>query len=134
MIQQPVAKSCLACGKTVRGRSDKKFCGDYCRNVYNNEMKSGTNHLIRNITNTIRKNRRILKDAIPEGRVTTRLSREQLLASGFQFRYGTHYFVNSSGQRYFFCYDYGYLQIDQDCLLVVSQRPDRRKMAERSDP
>jgi hypothetical protein len=26
------AKKCLACGKQLKGRIDKKFCDDYCRN------------------------------------------------------------------------------------------------------
>jgi hypothetical protein len=31
----PVRK-CLNCDHVLKGRPDKKFCGDYCRNAYNN--------------------------------------------------------------------------------------------------
>lgn len=31
--------TCLNCDKTLKGRTDKKFCDDYCRNSYNNQLK-----------------------------------------------------------------------------------------------
>ena len=34
------SKVCLACGKPLKGRIDKKFCDDYCRNNYNNQQKA----------------------------------------------------------------------------------------------
>ena len=57
-------KSCLLCQKTIRGRSDKKFCNDYCRNVYNNQNKSIQNNLVRNINNALGKNRKILEGSM----------------------------------------------------------------------
>ena len=47
MIHQTISKTCVACGKAVKGRSDKKFCDDYCRNVYNNDLKSDSNNYVR---------------------------------------------------------------------------------------
>ena len=31
-------KECLECGVLVKGRIDKKFCSDYCRNSFNNKV------------------------------------------------------------------------------------------------
>ena len=31
-------RKCLECGTVLKGRSDKKFCSDYCRNTYNNKV------------------------------------------------------------------------------------------------
>lgn len=31
-----IDKQCLFCGSELKGRSDKKFCNDFCRNNYNN--------------------------------------------------------------------------------------------------
>ena len=55
-------KTCLACGKPLKGRIDKKFCDDYCRNNYNNQQKAKGSHssYVRNINNTLLKNRKIL--------------------------------------------------------------------------
>ena len=57
------SKTCLACGKTLKGRIDKKFCDDYCRNNYNNQQKAKGNHsaFVRNINNALLKNRKILE-------------------------------------------------------------------------
>ena len=35
-FEQEKNKKCLSCGKLLKGRVDKKFCDDYCRNNYNN--------------------------------------------------------------------------------------------------
>ncbi|KKQ83435.1 MAG: hypothetical protein UT04_C0032G0014 [Candidatus Daviesbacteria bacterium GW2011_GWF2_38_7] len=54
-------KTCIECGETIVGRSDKKFCCDLCRNSYNNKQNSESTNLVRNINNILRKNRRILQ-------------------------------------------------------------------------
>ena len=42
-------KVCLECGDKLVGRSDKKFCSDYCRNAHNNTINTDSKNLIRNI-------------------------------------------------------------------------------------
>jgi len=32
-------RHCRHCSKPVKGRTDKKFCSDGCRNAYNNAMR-----------------------------------------------------------------------------------------------
>ncbi len=121
MIQQTAAKICMACSKPVKGRSDKKFCDDYCRNVYNNELKSDANNYIRNINNGLRKNRRILEECLPAGEEMAKTTKEKLLQKGFQFKYLTHTYTNKKGNVYYFCYDYGYLPLENDWYLVVKR-------------
>lgn len=57
-------KTCLACDKPLKGRLDKKFCDDYCRNNYNNRLNSDQSNYVRNVNNILRKNRRILEASI----------------------------------------------------------------------
>ena len=52
---ETLTRHCLACGKTVKGRIDKKFCDDYCRNVYNNRTKSDDNALIREVIQILKR-------------------------------------------------------------------------------
>ena len=111
-------KECLACGKVLHGRADKKFCNDYCRNEYNNKLKSATSSVVRTINNTLLKNRRILEKTLGEEE-TKKTTKERLLQQGFQFKYLTHSWPNKKGDTYFFCYDYGYLPLDNDWFLVV---------------
>lgn len=115
---------CEDCGNPLSGRSDKRFCDDYCRNHFNNKMKSGSNNLMRNINNALKKNRNILAGILNEENDTAKISREKLLASGFLFKYGTHSYTNKKGNVYIYCYDYGYLKLDQDLILVVRLKND----------
>lgn len=117
-------KTCLSCNKPLRGRSDKKFCDDYCRNNYNNLLKSETNNLVRNINNFLRKNRRILEDAFQGNEEMVKTTKEKLVQAGFQFKYFTHTYTNKKGAIYFYCYEYGYLPLEHDWFLLVKRKQD----------
>jgi hypothetical protein len=125
MLKQTENKNCQACGKVVKGRSDKKFCDDYCRVAYNNELKSPTNNFIRNVNNALSKNRRILETCIASGSETGKTNQEKLLAKGFQFKYITHTYTNKKGDTYYFCYDLGYLPTGDDWFLVVKRKEEK---------
>jgi predicted nucleic acid-binding Zn ribbon protein len=120
------SKTCLACGKPIKGRIDKKFCDDYCRNVYNNQQKAMGNHssLVRNINNALLKNRRILESLLPYTEETARANKEKLLRLGFQFKYMTHLYTTKTGKTYYYCYEYGYLPLDNDWFLIVKKREE----------
>ena len=119
MIQSPPTKTCMLCGKTVRGRSDKKFCDDYCRNAFNNQLKADNNNYIRHINNLLRKNRRILEAQLPPDVETARIKKDRLQQLGFVFTFITHTYTNKKGNVYLFCYDFGYLALENDWYLVV---------------
>ncbi|HET7116882.1 MAG TPA: hypothetical protein VFI29_10350, partial [Hanamia sp.] len=61
MTAETQTSRCLNCDKAIKGRTDKKFCDDYCRNNYNNQLKASKNNLVRNINNALGKNRRVLE-------------------------------------------------------------------------
>jgi len=115
---------CLTCNKPVKGRTDKKFCDDYCRNNYNNQLKSTTTNLVRNINNALGKNRRILENLLGTGEEIAKTTRNKLLQKGFQFQYITHTYTNKKGNTYFFCYDIGYLPLESDWYLLVKQKQE----------
>src|SRR5436190_980712 len=106
-----VPKTCLTCSKTIRGRSDKKFCDDFCRNSFNNQLKSDRNNLVRNINGVLRKNRRILEELMDSRADTVKTNREKLLQLGFEFNHFTHIYSNRKGSIYYFCYEFGYLPL-----------------------
>jgi hypothetical protein len=116
------AKTCIECGKTLKGRTDKKFCDDFCRNAYNNKLNSDSNAYVRNINNVLRKNRRLLQEALPLNEEMTKVTKQRLLEKGFQFKYFTHTYTNKKGNMYFFCYEYGYLPLEGEWLLVVKRK------------
>ncbi len=118
-------KTCLNCEKTIQGRADKKFCDDYCRNNYNNQIKAHSNNVVRNINNALKKNRRILEALLPATEETAKITKQHMLIQGFQFKYLTHTYTNKKGNTYFFCYDYGYLELEGDWLLLVRVKENK---------
>ena len=124
MTTQTMIRSCLACSRPVKGRTDKKFCDDYCRNQYNNQLKSATNNMVRNINHALGKNRRILEALMNEGDEMAKTTKEILLQEGFQFKFITHVFTNKNGSVYYYCYDYGYLPLENDRYLIVKAKEE----------
>jgi hypothetical protein len=115
-------KRCLACEKPVSGRSDKKFCDDYCRNTYHNHENSASNNYVRRINHVLLRNRKILESLLPDSEEMVRTHEDKLIDLGFQFRYHTHVYTTKKGQQYFFCYDYGYLGMENKWYLLVRKR------------
>ena len=110
-------KKCLECKEVIIGRSDKKFCCDQCRNLYNNRQNSDNVNVVRNITNILRKNRRILQELNPEDKA--KVHKDKLLEKGFNFHFFTSIFNTKSGTTYYFCYEYGYFQMDAGFYFLV---------------
>jgi len=113
-------RHCAVCGKIICGRIDKRFCSDQCRTFSNNHLNRDATNYIRNVNNALRKNRRILAQLNPEGKV--RVAREKLLAKGFDFTYYTSTYTTKEGAQYFYCYDQGYLPIEKGYYLLVVRR------------
>lgn len=112
-------KSCFECGTKIFGRNDKKFCSDQCRNSYNNKLNSDSNNYIRTINNTLRKNRRILEKLTPNGKSKT--TRTKLNEYGFDFNFHTNTYTTKAGATYYFCYEFGYLELDNDWFALVKR-------------
>lgn len=116
-------KKCLACGKALKGRADKKFCDDYCRNAYNNQIKNEHNTYVRHINQVLKRNRNILEDLLGnEGMV--KQPKSKFISRGFHFNFHTHQYANKKGQIYYFCYEYGFLPLDADWYLIVKRKED----------
>lgn len=110
-------KVCLECSDNIAGREDKKFCGDGCRNSYNNRQNKDATNLMRNINNKLRKNYRILSELNQEGKSKT--TRNKLVSKGFDFEFFTSNYTNQKGDIYYFLYDQGYIALEKDWFLLV---------------
>jgi len=108
---------CLACQEVLIGRADKKFCDDQCRNNYNNKLNANSINIVRSINYTLRKNRRILASLAPEGK--KKFKKAKLLSSGYDLKYHTHTYQTKEGAVYYFCYEYGYLEVEDNLVLIV---------------
>lgn len=108
---------CLACGNKLMGRVDKKFCDDQCRSAWHNRMSGDESRIMRNINYLLRKNRRILFQFCPAGK--GKASRAELLKAGFNFDYITSIYRTRQGKTYFYCYDLGYLELEDGSYAIV---------------
>lgn len=118
------SRHCHNCDKPLSGRADKKFCNDLCRNEFNNHLKQDDNNYVRNINNSLKKNRRILEALLTEDAANKTIEKKLLDEQGFQFKYHTHTYTNKKGAIYFFCYDYGYLPLGADRFLLVRRKSE----------
>lgn len=112
---------CLNCSRALKGRLDKKFCDDNCRNAYNNVQNSDKNNFVRNTNNILRKNRRILEELLPAGERTISVLRQKLHEKGYDFQYFTNQLQTQKG-LYCFCYEYGYLVKEGEWILLVRRK------------
>lgn len=124
-------KLCLCCGATIRGRADKKYCNDHCRSNYNYSLTSSDNsNLVRLVNNTLKKNRGILQMLNVNGK--TKVWKKSLIAKGFDFGYHTNIYETEKRSLYYFCYDMGYLLInDVEVLLVAREIPPKTEARRR---
>lgn len=103
--------SCKECDSPLIGRSDKKFCNDYCRTSYHSRRNRVSNNTIRFINMALQKNRRILADYA--GKYGLIICRDSLLRLSFNFRYSTHRYTIDGEKKLVRCY-YDYAIISQD--------------------
>ena len=108
---------CLECGTRLMGRVDKKFCNDQCRNIYNNKLNRDEIAYMSKVNRIIKKNRRILKELNPKGKA--KIKRKAMDTLGFDFKYFTNVYKTKEGKVYYFCYEYGYLPLEDSYFALV---------------
>lgn len=113
-------KVCLECRKEIAGRPDKKFCSDYCRISFNNHKRSEDKKTIHVINKILQSNRQILQHINPTGK--TKVLKSALTKEGFNFNYFTNLHTTSNGNKYYFCYDYGYRHLTEDDKVLVVKK------------
>jgi len=111
---------CPECNDPVYGRIDKKFCSDQCRNSYNNKNMGYSNGYVRKVNAILRKNRKILEELNPKGKSKVHLN--QLKKKGYNFSYHTNLYTTKTGNIYHFCYEHGYLKLDNDFFALVIRK------------
>lgn len=111
---------CLCCEESISGRVDKKFCSDQCRNAYNNEKNAGYENHVRRINGILRKNRKLLESL--SGQINKKiLPAISFTNAGFNYNYYTSSFSTKNGHTYYFCYEYGYLKIGTEKIMIVKR-------------
>jgi hypothetical protein len=108
---------CKVCGEIIHGRRDKQYCSDYCRASHFYTLNADVTSYMRRVNYTIRKNRSILSSLNPKGR--SRVHKKKLVEFGMNFDYYTNVYRTKTGKTYFFCYDQGYIPLEDDFYALV---------------
>ena len=125
-------RKCLYCQNPIQGRSDKIYCNVYCKSALQyQKSKQGKSEYSR-IDRVLKHNRQILKKYNKAGKSIIR--RADLVNQGFNPNYFTHYWKSKAGKVYLFCYEFGFLEIEQKgvkkYLLIQHQEYMKNKSAE----
>jgi hypothetical protein len=120
-MNQTIINTCASCGKNIKGRTDKKFCNDYCRHLFHNKNKIETDNIEKKINNILSRNRKIIKTLFESEDFLIKIKREELLEMGFIFRHYTHSKRKNNGSCYYYCYDYGYILLEKEYCLLIKQ-------------
>lgn len=114
---------CPSCREPIKGRKDKIYCSPTCRSAAQYEKRMVNEQFYLQVERQLKTNRKILKRYNKSGFTTLR--KERLLEEGFNPKFFTHYWKNKKGQIYLFCFDFGFLELEQDgkkkYLLVTWQ-------------
>ena len=117
-------RCCPNCNRPFTGRSDKKFCSDSCRTMFNNRIKRAcrTQHgELSRIDRILKKNHAIIERLYSRGERETTFT--ELFGMGFNFEYQTSMRENpDTGSSYIIgCYDYTYV-ISRDGRVRFGKR------------
>jgi len=120
---------CQECGKKLIGRRDKKFCDVSCRNAYNNNLNIEKAGIVRRINNYLRKNRIILKNlkAMYPDKRAANVHRSQMTDRGFRFDYYTNSYTTKQGNTYYFNYEFGFMELEEDRVVIVENIEEKIK-------
>jgi hypothetical protein len=113
--QQP---ACLYCGNALKGRTDKKFCNELCRNAFNNGKKTAERKSIQQVDQSLKRNRKILATIIEDSEIAI-VDKFSLVKMGFDSKYHTHQLVNRKNETYKYCYDLGWKEIDGGLKVMI---------------
>jgi predicted nucleic acid-binding Zn ribbon protein len=107
---------CIFCGKELKGRSDKKFCDDACRNNYGYQQNKHNNEVINKINKSLLYNRNVLKSITRSGKKIVK--KQTLVNSNFNFDVMTGLYKTHKKHEYKLLYDYAYRCINDEDVLV----------------
>jgi len=119
---EKIYKPCLYCGNGLRGRTDKKFCNDVCRNNYHNQLQKQPLH-VKEINQALMRNRQIILHLL-ENNHTLIYNRKSLLNFGFLPGIFTGLQYKPGKQIRYYCYETGFMEIGDSAYLLFAKEPD----------
>lgn len=110
---------CKECQSPIQGRSDKKFCDDYCRVSYHSKRNRENLQVVRQINKILKKNRQILLECLHK--YGNEIPRKYLEWNNYKFQYYTHLMSSSKRDSIKYCYDLGLIEISQSACKIIQE-------------
>ncbi len=110
---------CKICKKTLKGRKDKIFCSLECKNYYHTHLRRTTHETTKYLDRILHRNRSILLELLGKNTFQKKLNRIVLAKKKFNFKYITHFHVNSKGKIYHHVYDFAWMEFSDDEILII---------------
>ncbi|MDT8413526.1 MAG: hypothetical protein RQ875_13760 [Vicingaceae bacterium] len=115
-------RKCRLCKSTFRGRSDKIFCTPKCKAIYHYKLNSVTKTAAQKIDIILHRNRSILLEIMGKNSTQKKIKRIFLDNKKFNFKYITHYNINSKGKIYHHVYDFAWMEFSDDEILIIRRQ------------
>lgn len=114
-----ICKFCENSINLLKGRKDRLFCDETCKNRYHNTQIYEEQQEIKRVQLILKRNRRVLKKMFVR-KDRDLLDKIVLLKEGFEFDYHTHFVTSKIKKNQFtFCFDYGYRSVGEDRYKVI---------------
>lgn len=110
---------CKVCESEFVGRKDKIFCSVQCKNEYHLTLREVTNDVAYPLDRILHRNRSILLEIMGPKARKKHVRRSILVKKKFQFKYLTHFNINSKGKMYHHVYDFAWMEFSDDEILIV---------------
>ena len=120
MLTRP-PKACPACDAEFTGRKNQRFCSTACRIRYNNSKIRDAREHISDINKLLYRNRTVLRE-LHERFDNRSIDKDVLNHSDYNKRYYTHHSYNQNNELYTWCYDYGWIIVDEQHIQVVKSK------------
>ena len=124
-LSTPMPKrTCLLCHSPLEGRSDKKFCDDYCRNIHYHQNRGSGDLKVKRIHDVLRRNRKILIECLQLVAQGQTLPLESLQQRGYQFKFLTRIEGAREDSPTYCCFDMGYIIRGKSVEIVRISLPE----------
>lgn len=123
ILRNQYEKTCPNCGDPFTAkRLNQDYCSADCRVQFNNHQAIQNRATVSETTAIVNaillKNREVLRRLSEKNE---QVSLMELTQEGFQTNYITYFEPGKHGETKFFCYDYGYIFLNEKTLKIIQE-------------
>ncbi|MBK7409576.1 MAG: hypothetical protein IPJ40_16945 [Saprospirales bacterium] len=114
--------NCLQCGKSFRGRSDKKYCSLPCKNAHYRLRTDPHHEILKKVDAILHRNHAILSQLPWEDKKILTIPKIYLDTHGFNFDFHTGTFTNRHNQLFFYLYNFAWRPHPENKIWIMKNK------------